>query len=96
MHHSNTRGVSFVEWILHVTLSLILVILIPHAYLGHFYVIIPALILFVAARSIDEFVFHRDLAAEEVDLHAKTHLGFLIFVVGLMSVSFLELHSFSP
>jgi hypothetical protein len=37
-------------------------------------------------------VFHRGLAPEEIDLHAKTHLGFLIFVVGVMSVNWLQTH----
>ena len=48
------------------------------------------MVLFVAARALDEFVFHRGLAAEEVDLHAKTHFGFVIFVVGVMGVDWLQ------
>ena len=90
LHHKQHRTVSFSERLLHITLGMTLTIIIPHAYLGHFDVVIPGVLLFVAARALDEFVFHRGLAAAEIDLHAKTHLGFLIFVVGLMGVDWLQ------
>ena len=90
LHHREHRRLPFTERVLHITLSVTLTIVIPHAYLGHFDVVVPGLVLFVAARAMDEFVFHRGLAAEEVDLHAKTHLGFLIFVVGVMGVTLLQ------
>lgn len=90
LHHKQHRTVSFTERLLHITLGMTLTIIIPHAYLGHFDVVIPGVLLFVAARVLDEFVFHRGLAAAEIDLHAKTHLGFLIFVVGLMGVDWLQ------
>ena len=90
LHHKQHRTVSFTERLLHITLGMTLTIIIPHAYLGHFDVVIPGVLLFVAARALDEFVFHRGLAAAEIDLHAKTHLGFLIFVVGLMGVDWLQ------
>ena len=54
-----------------------LTIIILHAYMGHFDVVVPGLVIFAAARALDEFVFHRGLAAAEVELHAKTHFGFL-------------------
>lgn len=90
LHHKQHRTVTFTERLLHLTLGMTLTIIIPHAYLGHFDVVVPGVLLFVAARSLDEFVFHRGLAAAEIDLHAKTHFGFLIFVVGLMGVDWLQ------
>ena len=90
LHHTEHRVVSFTERLLHVTLGFLLVIIIPHAYMGHFDVVIAGVVLFVAARALDEFVFHRGLAAEEVDLHAKTHFGFLIFVAGFAGLEWLQ------
>ncbi len=90
MHHKEHRPLPFGERLLHITLGLALVIVVPHAYRGHFDVVIPGVVLFVLARALDEFIFHRGLAAEEVDLHAKTHFGFLIFVVGVMGVDWLQ------
>jgi hypothetical protein len=87
MHHRQHRRVSLTEWMLHITLSVTLAIVIPHAYLGHFDVVVPGLMLFVTARAMDEFVFHHGLAASETDFHAKTHFGFLIFVVGIMGAN---------
>lgn len=90
LHHKTYRKVSLTERLLHLSLGMTLAIVLPHAYLGHMNVVIPGMILFVAARAIDEFIFHRGLAAEEVDLHAKTHFAFLIFVVGLMGTAWLQ------
>jgi hypothetical protein len=84
LHHQRHRKVSFAERMLHLSLGLTLVTVIPHSFLGNMDVVVPGLVLFVAARAVDEFVFHRDLAGAETDLHAKTHFGFLIFVVGVM------------
>ena len=90
LHHKHHRRVSLTERLLHLTLGLTLTIVIPHAYLGHINVVIPGIVLFVTARVFDEFIFHRNLAAAETDLHAKTHFGFLIFVVGVMGTSWLQ------
>jgi hypothetical protein len=90
LHHTEHRTVSFSERLLHVTLGATLTIIIPHAYLGHYDVVIPGLVIFVAARALDEFVFHRGLAPAEVDLHAKTHFGFVIFVAGFVGTSWLQ------
>ncbi len=87
LHHREHRRVSFTERLLHCSLGVALAIVIPHACLGNFNVVVPALVLFVAARTFDEFVFHRGLAPAEVDLHAKTHFSFLIFVVGVMGTA---------
>jgi hypothetical protein len=95
MHHQHYRAVKFTERLLHVTLGMTLTIIIPHAYLGHYDVVVPGLMIFVAARAVDEFVFHRGLAPAEVELHAKTHFGFLIFAVGLLSVEWLQQRSIS-
>jgi len=89
-HHKQHRKVSLAEQLLHLCLGATLAIVLPHAYLGHMEVVIPGLLLFVAARTLDEFIFHRGLAAAEVDLHAKTHFAFLIFVVGLMGTTWLD------
>lgn len=94
MHHKEHRPLPFGERVLHMTLTLTLTIIVPHAYLGHFDVVVPGVILFVLARSLDEFIYHRGLAVAEVDLHAKTHFGFLIFVVGLMAASWLDARGF--
>ncbi len=90
LHHKQHRNLPFAERLLHITLGVALTIVVPHAYLGHFDVVVPGMVLFVTARALDEFVFHRGLAAEEVDLHAKTHFGFLIFVVGVISADWLQ------
>ena len=90
LHHKQHRAVSFAERWLHITLGTTLAIIIPHAYLAHFDVVTAGIVLFVAARALDEFVFHRGLAGAETDLHAKTHFSFLIFVVGLMAANWLQ------
>ena len=90
LHHKEHRPLPFGERVLHTTLTLTLAIIVPHAYLGHFDVVIPGVVLFVLARSLDEFIYHRGLALAEVDLHAKTLFGFLIFVAGLMATNWLQ------
>ena len=45
------------------------------------------------ARALDEFIYHRKLKNAEIDLHAKTHFGFLIFVIGLMAANWLQTKS---
>ena len=96
LHHKEHRPLTFAERLLHVTLGATLTIIIPHAYLGHFDVVIAGGVLFVMARSLDEFVFHRHLAAAEVDLHAKTHFGFLIFMVSVMGLNLLQQQNSLP
>lgn len=89
-HHKTHRRVPMAERALHTAIGLSLMVVVPHACLGHRDVVVPGLVLFVTARGLDEFIFHRGLAGEEVDLHAKTHLGFLFFVVGLMGMNWWE------
>jgi len=95
LHHKHYRPISFTERLLHITLGVALTIIISHAYAGHFEVVIVGFVLFVTARALDEFVFHRVLPAKEVDLHAKTHFGFLIFVVGVIGTNWLESQYFT-
>jgi hypothetical protein len=96
LHHSHHRPVGFTERLLHITLGVALTIIISHAFAGHFEVVLAGIFLFVTARSVDEFVFHRGLPAAEVDLHAKTHFGFLIFVVGVLGTNWLQSKGFLP
>jgi len=90
LHHKHYRKVSFTERLLHITLGIALTIIISHAYAGHFEVVIAGFLIFVTARALDEFAFHRGLPAREIELHAKTHFGFLIFVVGVIGTNWLE------
>ncbi|CAN5851033.1 hypothetical protein BH11VER1_BH11VER1_14930 [soil metagenome] len=84
IHHKVHRHVSWTERCLHFMIGLSLTIIVPHAIGGHRDVVIPGLFLFLIARVTDEWFFHRQLDAAESDIHAKTHLGFLIFVVGML------------
>lgn len=96
LHHTHYRPVTLTERLLHITLGVALMIIISHAFAGHFEVVIAGIFLFVTARTLDEFVFHRDLPAAEVDLHAKTHFGFLIFVVGVIGTNWLQSRGYIP
>ena len=96
LHHKHHRKVSGTERLVHVTLGIALTIIISHAYAGHFEVMIAGFLLFVTVRAFDEFVFHRGLSAAEVDLHAKTHFGFLIFVVGAVATNWIESQHLLP
>ena len=96
LHHKQHRKVPFGERLLHMTLGTLLLAVVPHAYQGHWDVVIPGVVLFTLTRSIDEFAFHRALAPAEVDLHAKTHLGFLIFVVGVIGTGWLDHQNLLP
>lgn len=96
LHHKEHRPLPFAERVLHFALTLTLMIVLPHAYLGHFDVVVPGVVLFVLARTLDEFIYHRQLNRAEIDLHAKTHFGFLIFVIGLMAANWLQAKSFVP
>ena len=85
-HHKQHRTVGWTERALHTVIGLSLAFIVPHAIAGHRSVVIPGLFLFMLARVTDEWLFHRGLDAKESDIHAKTHLGFLLFVVGLMAL----------
>lgn len=81
LHHVKHRSVGWTERILHLTIVLALFTVVPHAMTGNRSVMLAGLLLFLVARSWDEWGFHRNLPGHEADMHAKTHLAFLIFVV---------------
>lgn len=60
--------------------------MVPHAIYGSRLVMTAGLVLFLVARSLDEWIFHRNLPGAEIDKHAKTHFAFLLFVVMCMAV----------
>lgn len=86
LHHVRNRHISWAERILHTTIVLALFTVVPHAIFGNRSVMVVGLLLFVFARSLDEWIFHRCLPGGEADMHAKTHLAFLIFVVVGMAI----------
>jgi hypothetical protein len=88
--HLRTRTVCWRERLLHLAIVAALATVIPQAFFGHHVVMLAGLVLFVAARALDEYVFHRGLSAAESDLHAKTHLAFLMFIVVVLVVDWLE------
>ncbi len=61
-----------------------------HALLAHHFVVVGALVIFAIAGGVDEYIFHRDIPAEESDLHAKEHLALLIFIVVSLATDWLE------
>jgi hypothetical protein len=86
LHHFRYRSVSWAERILHATIVLAVVILVPQDFAGNRSLVVAGLVLFLIARSADEWGFHRGLGGGEADRHAKTHFAFLIFVVLSMTV----------
>ena len=80
---------------LHAAIGLVLVIMFSHAVMAHHYVVLAALLLFIIAGGIDEYIYHRDIPAEESDLHAKEHLALLIFVVASLTTDALEKNHWS-
>jgi hypothetical protein len=89
LHHIRHRHVCWAERILHLAIVLSLFTVVPHAIMGNRPVLIAGLVLFLVARALDEWGFHRNLPGREADMHAKTHFAFLIFVVMLMTVDWI-------
>jgi phosphatidylglycerophosphate synthase len=89
VHHFRCRRVSSAERIVHLTIVLSLFTVVPHAVSGSRVVMTAALVLFLIARALDEWVFHRHLPGPEIDKHAKTHLAFLLFVVACLTVDWI-------
>src|SRR5260221_13584884 len=79
--HFRGRKVSWTEHILHAVIGLVLALVFAHALMAHHLIVLAALVLFVVAGGVDEYIFHRGIPAEESDLHAKEHLALLIFIV---------------
>ena len=90
MYHFHGRKVSRIEHMLHLAIGIILITAIGNAYAGRQGVMIAGLLLFLAAGSLDEYWFHRDIPEVESDLHAKEHLGLMIFVVVSIATDLLE------
>jgi len=80
MMHFQLRKVSPAEHILHAGLGLALAAVISMAFQARFDAMITWLALFCLAGCIDEYGFHRDIPAEEHDVHAKEHFALLFFV----------------
>ena len=88
--HFRGRKVSLTEHLLHGIIGMVLLILFAQAIMGHHLVVLCALVLFVVAGSIDEYIFHRDIPAQESDLHAKEHLALFIFIVISLATDVLQ------
>jgi len=88
--HFRGRKVSRTEHLLHAAIGLVLAIMFAHALMAHHFVVVGALVIFAIAGSVDEYIFHRDIPAEESDLHAKEHLALLIFIVVSLATDWLE------
>jgi hypothetical protein len=90
--HLRGRKVSATENVLHLALGLILAILFSLALAGRHAAMVGALILFVAAGALDEFVYHRHIPGEESDLHAKEHLALMVFLVTVLTFDWMQAH----
>jgi hypothetical protein len=88
--HFRGRKVSLTEHLLHAAIGLVLVVLFSHAVMAHHLAVLGALVIFVVAGGADEYIFHRNIPAEESDLHAKEHLALLIFIVISLATDWLE------
>lgn len=68
------------ENVLHLALGILLAGAIVRAFLFRGREAAFAILLFAIAGAADEFIFDRDLPAEEHDVHAKEHFALFIFV----------------
>jgi hypothetical protein len=93
--HFHGRKVSLTEHILHAAIGLVLVIMFTHALRADHWIVVAALVIFAAAGAADEYIFHRDIPAQESDLHAKEHLALLIFIVVSLGTDWLEKNHWS-
>ena len=90
LFHFRGRQVSRTEHLLHAAIGLTLAIVFSHSLMAHHLVVVGALLLFVVAGGLDEYIFHHDIPGEESDLHAKEHLALLIFIVVSLGTDWLE------
>ena len=88
--HFKGRKVSKSEHLLHAAIGVSQVIMLSHSLLGHYSVVLGALLLFAVGGMIDDYIYHRDLPAEESDLHAKEHMALLVFVIVAFASDWLE------
>jgi hypothetical protein len=89
-YHAKHRHVPWPERMAHAAIVLALLTVVPQAYLGNRTLVVAGLVLFVIARAVDEYAFHRGLPAVESALHARTHLAFLTYVVSIMAADWAE------
>jgi UDP-N-acetylmuramyl pentapeptide phosphotransferase/UDP-N-acetylglucosamine-1-phosphate transferase len=95
MFHFRGRKVSRTEHLLHAGIGIALAMLFIQALMGRHLIVLGALFLFVLAGGIDEYIYHRDIPAEESDLHAKQHLALVIFIAVSLATDWLEKHDWS-
>ena len=93
--HFRGRKVSRTEHLLHAAIGITLAIMFSHALMAHHLIVLGALLLFVVAGGVDEYIFHREIPAEESDLHAKEHLALLSFIVVSLATDWLEKNNWS-
>ena len=75
-------GTVLIQWVI----VLAVLIVVSNAIMNRYVIMLVGLLLFLIARSADEWIFQRGLPGDEVDRHAKTHLAFLTFL--MLAVSF--------
>lgn len=93
--HFRGRKVSLTEHLIHAAIGLVLAIMFAQALMAQHLAVLVALVIFVVAGSVDEYIFHRGIPAEESDLHAKEHLALLIFIVISLATDWLEKNQWS-
>jgi hypothetical protein len=93
--HFRGRKVSRTEHLIHAAIGLALAIMFSNALMAHHLVMLGALVLFAVAGGVDEYIFHRNIPAEESNLHAKEHLALLIFIVISLATDLLQKNHWS-
>lgn len=88
--HFRGRKVTLTEHILHGGIGMAQAIILVQALRGNLLMMFIGLGLLSVAGAVDEYIFHRDLPAEESDLHAKQHFALFIFVVVAIATTYLE------
>jgi hypothetical protein len=91
--HFRGRKVSLSEHLLHLAIGITVATAIGNAFAGQWTIMLVGLVLFMVAGAVDEYVFHHGLPELESDLHAKEHLGLMIFVVAAMVTEWLDNHN---
>ena len=90
LHHARHRPTPLPERLLHLAMGITLLTVVTHAYQANRGVTLLGLALFMIIRAMDEYIYHRGLAAEESSLHAKTHMGFMIFIVSMLGADWVQ------
>jgi hypothetical protein len=95
LFHFKGRPVTRTEHLLHAGIGVVLATMFISALSANHLVMLSALVLFVVAGSLDEYVYHRGIPAEESDLHAKEHLALLVFLVMSLATDWLQRNNWS-